>query len=379
MDPRIRELLLDWEERREQGRPATAAELCADCPELLDELAQRIRALEALAPVLTLTDAAGEPALAPLPAVPGFELLGEIGRGGMGVVYRARQTDPDRPVALKMVPAGARAGRRALARFRSEAEAVARLRHANVVRVYAVGEHDGCPYLALEYCAGGSLDRRLAGRPLPVRDAAGLTATLARAAHHCHEHGVVHRDLKPSNILLQNDEGQTSVSSPVAIGPSETPKVADFGLAKLLDHDGRLTRSGTVLGTVAYMAPEQAAGRGRTVGPAADVWSLGAMLYELLTGWPPFPGGSAIETLGHVLDDEPAPLGRLRPDCPPDLAAVCLRCLRKDPGHRYPSAAALADDLDGVLDGRPVRDRIDEGVVPPPGLGRRRWWLFGWK
>src|SRR5581483_4898204 len=252
--------------------------------------------------------------------------------------------------------------------------ALTRLDHANVVKVYAVGEHGDCPYLALEYCAGGSLDRWLFGRPLPARDAAALAATLARAAHHCHTHEVVHRDLKPGNVLLVSGRR----GHPPSLFPTPDalfPKIADFGLAKLLDADGKLTRSGTVLGTVAYMAPEQAAGRGKTVGPAADVYSLGAMLYEFLTGRPPFQGGTGAEVIGRVLDEAPVPPVDLQPDCPPGLSAVCLRCLAKDPADRYPSAAALADDLDRARAGQPIE--LPPAAPAAAPAARRRWWPFG--
>jgi serine/threonine protein kinase/formylglycine-generating enzyme required for sulfatase activity/tetratricopeptide (TPR) repeat protein len=274
------------------------------------------------------------------PAVAGYEVLGELGRGGMGVVYKARQVRLGRVVALKVLLAGAHAGALDLARFKAEAEAVARLSHPNVVQVYEVGEDRGCSYLALEYVAGGSLAAKLRGTLLPAGEAARLVETLARAVHAAHEHGVVHRDLKPANVLLTDDG---------------TPKIVDFGLARRLDAATLHTQTGTVLGTPDYMAPEQA--EGRAAGPAADVHALGALLYQMLTGRPPFLADNALDTLLRVRLDEPVPPSVLRPRLPRDLGIICLKCLRKDAGQRYPSALALADDLRRFRAGEPIRAR----------------------
>jgi eukaryotic-like serine/threonine-protein kinase len=203
-------------------------------------------------------------------AVPNYEIICELGRGGMGVVYQARHIKLNRPVALKMILAGSHAGAADLARFQTEAEAIARLRHPNIVQVYEVGEHEGKPYFSLEFCGGGSLEKKLGGTPLPPKEAASLVETLARAMQPAHEQHVIHRDLKPANVLLAEDG---------------TPKITDFGLAKKLDEAGQ-TASGAVMGTPSYMAPEQA--EGKAVGPLADVYALGAILYECLTGRPPF-------------------------------------------------------------------------------------------
>jgi tRNA A-37 threonylcarbamoyl transferase component Bud32 len=276
------------------------------------------------------------------PAVPGYELLEELGRGGMGVVYKARQTALKRLVALKMILHADHAGPEERRRFRAEAEAVARLQHPNIVTVHETGEHGGAPFFSLEYCPGGSLSKRLAGAPQPPRAAAKLVETLARAVHAAHQAGVVHRDLKPANVLLAADGA---------------PKVADFGLAKSLDRDAGQTRSGAVLGTPSYMAPEQAAGRARDVGPAADVYALGAILYEMLTGRPPFRGASAAETLEMVRRQPPVPPRRLGLKVPRDLETVCLKCLEKEPRQRYASAAELADDLRRFLNTEPIRAR----------------------
>lgn len=293
----------------------------------------------------------GAPVPGMQPGIPGYEILGELGRGGMGVVYRARQLGLNRTVALKMVLAEGHAGPAALARFRAEAQTIARLQHPNIVQVYEVGEHDGRPYFSLELVQGGNLAENLAGTPLPAREAAELAERLARAIHAAHQAGIIHRDLKPSNVLLTRD-GQ--------------PKITDFGLAKQADGQSDLTRTGAVLGTPSYMAPEQASGRTGEIGPAADTYALGATLYELLTGRPPFKGVSPMDTMLQVLNDEPVPPSRLNPKVPRDLETICLKCLHKEIGKRYGSAAELADDLQRFLQGEPIRAR-------PVGRSERLW------
>jgi serine/threonine-protein kinase len=279
---------------------------------------------------------------APLPTIPGFVVEAELGRGGMGVVYRAHDTALNRTVAIKMVLAGAHASEQERARFLAEAEAVAALQHPGIVQVFHIGRHEGLPYFVLEFCPGGSLADKIAREHLPPRQAAGLVETLARAVAHAHAHNVVHRDLKPGNVLLAADR---------------TPKVSDFGLAKRLGAGEGLTHTGAVLGTPQYMAPEQAAGEARRVGPLCDVWALGAILYRLLAGEPPFRGATSYETIRQVLEREPVPPDRVRPGVPRDLAVVCLKCLQKDPARRYPSAAALADDLQRWRSGEPIQAR----------------------
>ena len=277
------------------------------------------------------------------PRVPGFEILGELGRGGMGVVYKATQIGLNRLVALKMILHGDFAGDEPKLRFRLEAEAVARLRHPNIVQIYEVGEHQGQPFFALEFCDGGSLRSALKGGPLAPRAAAKMVESLARAVDMAHQSLIVHRDLKPDNVLLLADG---------------TPKVTDFGLARKLEGEtaltqpGRLTQSGAVMGTPHYMPPEQA--RGQRVGPPADIYSLGAILYELLTGRPPFDGKTLGELFSKVLLQEPArPSSKLTP-VPRDLEIICLKCLQKEPAARYASAEALADDLRRYLAGEPI-------------------------
>jgi tetratricopeptide (TPR) repeat protein len=277
-----------------------------------------------------------------------YGILRVLGSGGMGVVFAARQERPRRVVALKMIVAGPRVGGQHLQRFRDESEILARLRHPNIVQVHEVGEHDGRPYFTMEYAEGGSLAQKLAAAPLVPRAAAELIQTLAGAVHSAHEQGIVHRDLKPSNVLLEGDG---------------TPRVGDFGLAKQLHDapgrasDGGRTETGAILGTPGYMAPEQAAGQSKEVGPAADVYALGAILYECLTGRPPFRAATILETLEQVRSQEPVPPSRLQPGLPRDLQTVCLKCLEKEPARRYTSAQELADDLRRFLDGVPLRAR----------------------
>jgi serine/threonine protein kinase len=295
------------------------------------------------------------PAAAPTyaPTIPGYDILEELGRGGMGVVYKARQLSLNRVVALKLIRDSALATPEDLARFRIEAEAAARMRHPNIVQIFDVGEHEGRPYFAMEFVDGGSLDQHLTSQPQSPALAADLIRTLALAVQHAHEQKVVHRDLKPANILLSVVGGPLSVAR--IDGQRTIPKITDFGLAKRLDSDSTaLTQDGTVLGTASYMAPEQAAGRVHDIGPAVDVYALGAMLYELLTGRPPFDAHSWQQAVHQVMHDEPQPPTRLRADVPSDLETVCLKCLEKEPAGRYASAGDLADDLGRFLEAKPV-------------------------
>lgn len=293
-----------------------------------------------------------------------YEIDEELGRGGMGVVYRGRQTQLNRVVAVKVILSGSHASLRELERFRREAETAAQLDHPHIVRVYEVGEHDGHPFCAMEFVAGGTLRGRMNGAPWPQRTAAELVELLARAVQHAHERGVIHRDLKPDNILMGGDsEADTQSDGPVTQPQpptwcSDGPKIADFGLAKRIgESDAGPTRTGDVLGTPAYMAPEQAEGRVQEVGAAADLWALGVILYELLTGHAPFQGDSEADIFRAISRDEPPPPRTIRPRLPRDLDTICLKCLEKSPQARYASAAALADDLHRWLHGEPIQAR----------------------
>ncbi len=358
--------------RQELGESPEPSEYFARFPRHAEQLRRQLEVSPLLNPSRTVSTLRGSgrnrtgslSASAPLPPpVPGYEILGELGRGGMGVVYKARQTSLNRLVALKMILAGGHAGPEALARFRGEAEAVARLQHPNVVQIYEIGEHNGRPYFALEYVEGGSLDRYLGGAPQPARDAAALVETLARAVHYAHQRGIVHRDLKPANILLQMAEGKLQIANLQSV----IPKIADFGLAKhLAGENDPLTHSGQILGTPEYMAPEQAGGGSRRVGPAADVYALGVILYQLLTGRPPFKGETLEETLLQLLTADPVPPSGLRLKTPRDLDTITLKCLAKEPQRRYASALELAEDLGRFRRGEVIRAR-------PVALRERLW------
>jgi WD40 repeat protein/tRNA A-37 threonylcarbamoyl transferase component Bud32 len=281
--------------------------------------------------------------------VPGYEVIAELGRGGMGVVYQARQTKLNRLVALKMVLHGSHASSADLLRFLAEGEAVAQLQHPHIVQIHEIGQQAGLPFFCLEYVEGGTLADRLRGGPLPPREAARLAETLARAMTYAHGRGLMHRDLKPSNVLLAADGA---------------PKITDFGLAKRVTGGG-MTATGAVLGTPSYMAPEQAGGK-KDVTPLCDVYALGALLYEMLTGRPPFQAPTPVDTIMRVLSEEPVPPRRLQPALPRDLETICLKCLQKEPTKRYASAEALADDLARFREDRPI-------VARPVSRIERAW------
>jgi eukaryotic-like serine/threonine-protein kinase len=282
-----------------------------------------------------------------------YELLGEIGRGGMGVVYRAQQTDLDRFVAIKMILSSRLASPDDVRRFYTEARAAGRLRHPNIVGIHEAGEVHGQHFFAMDYIEGRSLAEELEHGPLDPRRAAECLADVARAVQYLHDHQMIHRDLKPSNILLAVDG---------------TPYVTDFGLVKALESDSVHTQSGLIVGTIGYMSPEQAAGHSPAHSPLSDVYSLGAILFELLTGRPPFKNASPIDTLLEVIESEPPRPRQLDRNIPISLELVCLRCLEKDPRRRYPSAAALVEDLERFLRGEPLN-------VSPAGVLHRvlRW------
>jgi serine/threonine protein kinase len=280
-----------------------------------------------------------------------YELVEEIARGGMGVVYKARQTNLNRTVALKMILAGQMASEQDVQRFYIEAEAAARLNHPNIVAIHEVGEHNGEHYFSMDYVEGQNLADVVGQRPLSAQKAAVYLKTIAEAIHYAHEQGTLHRDLKPSNILIDH---------------TDQPRITDFGLAKRIESDSQLTATGSVLGTPSYMPPEQAAAKRGLIGPASDVYSLGAVLYHSLTGQPPFQAETALDTLLLVIDSDPVQPQSLNPKIPADLATICLKCLEKWPEHRYHTAQELADDLGRFLDYEPIEAR-------PASSARRAW------
>jgi serine/threonine protein kinase len=361
-----------WETRRSEVRPPTA-------PLLRDASLARFRGAESVvgfdASGASPNSPSGDtsaPGMVLPPQVPEqpshigpYEILEHVGRGGMGIVYKARDPRLERVVALKVLPSDA-IGRAQLSRFQREALAVARLQHPHIVQIYDIGEQEGFAYVALEFAGGGSLAQKLReGTPSP-RDAAELVARLARAVQHAHEQGVLHRDLKPSNVLLT---------------PEGEPKIADFGLAKLRERsneeDAVMTHSGMILGTPSYMSPEQAAGNTKAIGPAADVYGLGAILYESLTGRPPFRGTSAYATLSQLATEEVISPDALNPAVDDKLSAICLKCLEKDPQKRYSSAGGLAEDLERLLGGQSIQARLEHRSIqagPVPTSPPMRWW-----
>jgi serine/threonine-protein kinase len=353
----------------------------ADSDKLRHDVALQVPSSGARTPTLGADGSLGT--AGHIPYIPGYEILGELGRGGMGIVYKARQTGLKRIVALKMILAGSHADAKDVARFRIEAEAVARLRHPNIVQIYEIGESEGVPFFSLEFADGGCLKDALDGTPQAHEEAARTIRILATAMQCAHESGIVHRDLKPGNILLMSngagsgerlvaDHGSipdTSRHSPPTTHPLTThqsrrtvPKISDFGLAKPLESDTGLTESGIAVGTPSYMAPEQAEGKG--TGPAVDVYALGAILYEMLTGRPPFRANNRLDTVLQVINDDPVPPRRLQSKVPVDLETICLKCLEKDATKRYASAGHLADDLHRYLANEPINAR-------PIGAGRR--------
>jgi eukaryotic-like serine/threonine-protein kinase len=386
-EDRLASLMAGYDEALAAGQTPPSdvdASADADLRHRAREAREALRALEAVwpragpAPDPVRTPTADGPG--PLAHLGRFQILGELGRGGFGVVFLALDPSLGRKVALKvprpevLVTPGVRR------RFLREAEAAARLDHPNLVPIYEAGQVGPICYIASAYCEGPTLAGWLKRHPGPVPPplAARLVADLAGAVQHAHGRGILHRDLKPSNILLQgaSQEGGRAADD----DPGFTPRVADFGLAKILDREGSETRSGLPIGSPPYMAPEQAEGRSADIGPATDVYALGAILYELLTGRPPFRGASVLETLELVRSCEPEPPSRLRPGLPRDLETICLTCLRKDAAARYDGAASLADDLRRSLAGEPIRarpdgplDRIGRWCLRPERVANAGW------
>jgi WD40 repeat protein/tRNA A-37 threonylcarbamoyl transferase component Bud32 len=360
-EERLQAILLTYLEAEDNAQPPDPRQLLDSHPEFRTELeeffAGHERMTEFTAPLCRAVQAVvrgdlspgetprnGFTPTAPLPSLSDYELLEEVGRGGMGVVYKARQRSLNRVVALKMIRAGRLASAADVQRFRNEAETAAGLDHPGIVPIYEVGECDGQPFFSMKLLEGGSLATlpRTDADPARLRRAAELVATVARAVHHAHQRGVLHRDLKPANVLLDADG---------------RPLVGDFGLSRRLEAVSDLTHSGQLLGTPSYMAPEQTSGRREALTVAADVYSLGAILYERLVGRPPFRGDTVLQTIEQLRTQEPTPPRQLRPNVPVDLETICLKCLAREPGRRYASAGDLADDLQRFLDGEPVRAR----------------------
>ena len=376
-------------------RPATQTPPCCEVEEGIIgrlKLARPSMAFSAANPsdTPTLDIAQGRPRTSAtfdfdIPSVPGYEIIEILGRGGMGVVFKARQLALQRMVALKMFQDWAHADEKELTRFRAEADVIARLQHPNIVQIYDVGDVAGRPYFVLEYVAGGNLAQHLNGTPQSARLAAQFVEELARAVQAAHANGVVHRDLKPSNILLISTDATAAGSLETTRNPGvpswnesplkAIPKIADFGLAKIAygelgaQHRRNLTVTGEIIGTPSYMAPEQAAPSRQPVGPATDVYALGAILYELLTGRPPFKGETPLDTVLQVLHSEPVSVTALQPTIPGDLETICLKCLRKEPINRYLTASELADDIQRFLAGKPINAR-------PRGTVEKVWrWI----
>ncbi len=347
----LAELLVELTERAQRGEHVEIENCCREHPDLADELRElwaAVMVAEAAGSHASKTQESSDAPDAPvlrmeLPCRFGdFELLEEVGQGGMGVVYRARQISLNREVAVKMILRGRLASSTDLDRFQAEAKAAARLDQPGIVPVYEVGEHDAQPYFCMKYVKGHTLLDELKEGPLSDRRSAIVLGMVARAIHHAHRHGVLHRDLKPSNILI-DEKGN--------------PHITDFGLAKQVSDPASLTRTGAVLGTPAYMAPEQAAGARGAVGPASDVYSLGSILYHALTGRPPFQADSPVDVVLKVLDQEPMPPRMVNSKADRDLEMITLRCLQKPPDLRYDTARALADDLDAFLNNEPIAAR----------------------
>src|SRR5258706_15496720 len=348
-DPRVQRLLDEL-----LNSHLTPEQVCADSPDLLPTVRKRWQKIKRLGVDLDSlfpVQGDGHEGTPELPKIPGYEVEAVLGRGGMGIIYRVRHLKLNRAVALKMLLSGEYAGAVELARFTREAQAIATLQHPNIVQIYDVGQVDGRAYFTMELVGGGSLSQKLGGIPQPAQYCSSVTETLATAIHAAHLAGIVHRDLKPANTLLT---------------PDGTPKISDFGLARHFEGQSDVTLDVAKIGTPSYMAPEQVIGKPGTVGPPADIYALGATLYELLTGRPPFRGETHTETERQLLTREPVRPSQLNAKVPRDLETICLKCLQKEPARRYESASALADDLRRFEEGRPIQAR-------PVGWAERSW------
>ena len=370
-------LLAAWDEALASGRTAADMDPADLPPELRQRLVQAlpfVQLLQHLRPSRPSTAVPGDsvpsqesqpvavpPASEPVPypRLGRFQVVGLLGQGAHGIVFLAHDPKLGREVALKVPRAEALVTPELRERFQREARAASGLDHPNIMPVYEAGSDGPICYIASAYCPGASLAQWLKGRSelVPLVSAVELTAALADGVEHAHSRGIVHRDLKPGNVLLRLGEGPPDTLSAISTLPSAV-KITDFGLAKfLVTEDASRTESGAIVGTPAYMAPEQAGARGEEVGPAADIWALGAILYELLTGRPPFPGEDSFEVHLHLRTQEPVPPGRLRPNVPRDLETICLKCLQKEPRRRYATARDLADDLRRFQRGEPIAAR----------------------
>ncbi|MGE3316874.1 MAG: protein kinase [Planctomycetaceae bacterium] len=367
----------------DQGQPELTCPICGTigeptAPELIATVHEyESIAADALPPIVPLSTVIpvgrpnarrGDSPDFTVPEIADYEIVRELGRGGMGVVYLARHQTLKRLVALKMIRGDVSADDGALLRFQREAEAVARLQHHAIVQIHEVGTHRGSPYLALEFIDGDNLAQRLRGTTMPPKLAAGLVESLARTIHYAHQNGIVHRDLTPRNVLLARSTSTQGVRLSTADTEACEPKITDFGLAKELDADIQQTQSGVIMGTPSYMSPEQARGLPNEIGPCTDIHALGAVLYEALTGRPPFMAATQLETLMQVIEQEPVPPTKLQRTVPRDLETICLKCLEKDPRKRYERAEDLADDLRRFISNEPIHAR-------PVSLFERVWKL----
>ena len=354
----IDDILCEWEERRRQGVPASAESLCENRPELLETVKVQISALEKMYGVLTpnVVKSSLDPArLWPNPT--GYDYLDFLGRGGMGAVFKAHDKVLDRVVAIKVIRDSRFANQHLLERFQQEAEAVAKLKHPNIVQVFSFDrDQEERPFYSLEFVNGGSLADHLVEETVTATKAADIVRQLARAMEEAHQHGIIHRDLKPANILLEFPGSAGAHAQPLDWNTC-VPKITDFGIAKLTNVDNGFTNTGEVLGSPSYMAPEQASGDSNSASPSADIYSLGAILYHMLVGRPPFRGTSQLDTLDLLRNTEPIRPGLINASVPRDLENICLKCLEKSPAKRYENSVALAKDLERYLGGKPVLAR----------------------